>query len=143
MKFDPEMLLAPPSTLLGIRAGMNVRVLGAPDGFVEALVLPAGAGLVTSSPTGIDVAVFFTQRKTELVERLPEFARGMAAKGAVWVCFPKDPAPTAPGEDFVRLAALEIGLMDDKHLYLDSFWRALRLVWKPKGPRPEIPQARA
>lgn len=145
MSFGGPLLLAPLSSMLGIRAGMNVSVLNAPPGFLEALLpLPEGTHLVDTSKTGLDVQVLFTARKSELVEKLAQLTRGMAVHGAVWICFPASAdGPQVPTEDFVRLAALEMGLEDNKKLLLDPAWLALRLQWRPRTPRLEKPQVQA
>ncbi|MEW6432512.1 MAG: DUF3052 family protein [Myxococcota bacterium] len=137
--------MAPLSLMLGIRPGMNVSVLNPPAGFLEALLpLPEGSALVDTSKTGLDVQILFTTKKTELVERLVGLTRGMAVHGAVWICFPaRGEGPLVPTEDFVRLAALELGLEDTKKLLIDPAWLALKLQWRPRAPRPEKPQAEA
>lgn len=143
MSFGGPYLLAPLHSMLGIRPGMKVCVLNAPEGFLEKLSpLPDGAELIPSAKTGLDVTVFFTKKKVELVEKLPALARGMSVMGGIWVCFPPGEVAAAPNEDFVRLAALECGLVDNKKLPLDPNWTALRLVWRPR-PRVEKPEARA
>ena len=145
MTFGGPYLHAPLPTLLGIRPGMRVCVLNAPDGFIDVLhPLPDGAELLDSARTGLDVTVFFTSKKVELIEKLPALARGMAVTGTIWVCFPHaGDGPTIPTEDFVRLAGLEIGLNDNKLLLLDPAWSGLRLVWRPRPARPEKPQISA
>lgn len=144
MSFGGPYLLAPVPSLLGIRPGMRVSVLNPPDGFLTVFKpLPDGVELLAESRTGLDVTVFFTNKKTELVEKLPGLARGMAVTGTIWVCYPNGESPAAPSEDFVRLAALEIGLTDNKLLLLDPAWSGLRLVWRPRSARPEKPQANA
>lgn len=145
MSFGGPLLLAPLSLMLGIRPGMNVSVLNAPAGFLEALLpLPEGASLVDTSKTGLDVQILFSTKKTELIERLVGLTRGMAVHGAVWICFPATgEGPQVPTEDFVRLAALELGLEDTKKLLIDPAWIALKLQWRPRAPRPEKPQAEA
>jgi hypothetical protein len=143
--FGGPYLIASLSSMLGVRAGMNVSVLNAPDGFLEKLLpLPEGASLVDSSKLGLDVTVYFTAKKTDLIETLPKLSRGMAVMGAVWVVFPSESTDVlAPNEDFVRLAALEMGLTDTKKVLLDPQWVGLRLQWRAKPPRPELPQATA
>jgi hypothetical protein len=133
------------SSLLGIRAGMRVSVLHAPEGFVERLSpLPAGVALIDSSKTGLDLTIFFSTKKTELLEKLPGLAHGMAVTGYIWVCFPAaTESSTAPTEEFVRVAALELGLSDDKKVVIDVGWTALRLAWKPRAPRLTKPQIEA
>ena len=145
MSFGGPFLLAPLSSLLGIRPGMHLSVLNASDGFLDALQpLPDGAELLDSARTGLDVTVFFTSKKVELVEKLPGLARGMAVTGTIWVCYPNAlEGPAIPTEEFVRLAALEIGLNDNKLLLLDPAWSGLRLVWRPRAARPEKPQVSA
>ncbi|MEW5739338.1 MAG: DUF3052 domain-containing protein [Myxococcota bacterium] len=145
MSFGGPLLLAPLALLLGIRPGMNVSVLNAPPGFLEALLpLPEGAALVDTSRTGLDVQILFTAKKTELIERLSQLTRGMAVTGAVWICFPPVADNTlVPTEDFVRYAALEMGLEDTKKVMLDPGWVGLKLQWRPRAPRAEKPQVQA
>ena len=145
MSFGGPYLLAPLPSLLGIRPGMRVSIINAPDGFIDVMQpMPDGAELLDSAKTGLDVTIFFTSRKVELVEKLPGLTRGMAVTGTIWVCFPLGlEGPALPTEDFVRLAALEIGLSDNKLLLLDPAWSGLRLVWRPRAARPEKPQVSA
>lgn len=145
MSFGGPLLIAGLPSMLGLKAGMRVSVLNPPEGFLEKLApLPEGVALVDSSPTGIDCAVFFTQKKVELVEKLPVLMQRMAVTGSIWVCFPHAAEGAAvPSEDFVRLAGLELGLVDNKRQLLDPSWTALRLVWKPRGLRPEPARAQA
>jgi hypothetical protein len=145
MSFGGPHLIASLASLLGIRPGMNVSVLNAPEGFLEKLLpLPEGTHLVDTSRLGLDCTVFFTQKKMELVEKLPALARGLSVTGGVWVCYPHAlEGPQVPTEDFVRLAALEMGLTDVKKVLLDPAWTGLRLVWRPRPPRPEKPQVQA
>jgi hypothetical protein len=133
------------NTMLGIRPGMRLSILNPPAGFAQQLEpLPEGVALMDKSTTGLDLILFFTQKKLELIEKLPALARGMAVTGHIWVCFPaKSDNAMVPSEDFVRLAALEMGLHDDKRLVLDPEWTALRLAWKPRTPRLEKPQIQA
>jgi hypothetical protein len=132
-------------TMLGMRSGMRISILNPPAGFAEKLEpLPDGLALMDKSSTGLDLILFFTAKKLELIEKLPALARGMAITGHIWVCFPANAENAqAPSEEFVRLAALEMGLHDDKRLALDPEWTALRLSWKPRAPRLEKPQIQA
>ncbi len=133
------------SALLGIRTGMRVSVIHPPEGFLARLEpLPAGVALIENSKTGLDLTILFTTKKTELVEKLPGLARGMAVTGHIWVCFPAaTESSQVPTEDFVRMAALEVGLSDDKKVVVDVGWTALRLAWKPRTPRLDKPQITA
>ncbi len=144
--FGGPSLIASLSSMLGIRPGMNIAVHGAPAGFMDALQpLPDGVSVLdTSARTGLDVQVLFAQKKVELVEKLTSLSRGMSVVGSLWICFPAGSEnPHAPSEDFVRLAALELGLTDTRRLMLDPAWNALKLQWKPRNPKVELPSARA
>lgn len=145
MSFDGSMLRVPLSSLLGIRPGMLVAVHAPPPGFLECLMpLPQGAALLDAAKLGIDCAVLFARKKTELVERLPVIIRGLSATGSIWVAFPHAGLdPQGPNEDFVRVAALELGMRDVKKLVLDPSWSALRVVARLAPPRAEKPEARA
>ena len=131
--------------LLGIRPGMRVSVLNAPEGFLAKLdPLPQGVALIDNSKTGLDLTIYFSTKKTDVIEKLPVLARGMAVTGFIWVCFPSaTESSQVPTEDFVRVAALEVGLSDDKKLVVDVGWTALRLAWKPRAPRLDKPQIQA
>lgn len=144
-QFGGPLLFAPLPSMLGIRPGMTVSVLNAPESFLKKLQpLPDGVSLLDAAKTGLDVTIYFALKKTDLVEKLPRLAQGMAVTGSIWVCFPHaSESPTSPSEDFIRLAALEVGLHDNKKLLLDPEWTGLRLVWKPRAPRPEKPQLQA
>ncbi len=145
MSFGGPFLIAPLSSMLGIRAGMNVSIHNAPNGFMDALLpLPEGATLIDSAKTGLDVQVLFAAKKTELVEKLASLTRGMAVTGAIWVAVPTSTELShAPSEEFVRAAAIEMGLTDTKKVMLDPAWTALKLQRKAKPPRVELPSARA
>jgi hypothetical protein len=124
---------------------MNVSILNPPEGFMEALLpLPEGTSLVDTSRLGLDLQVLFTSRKTELVERLTHLTHQMAVVGGIWICFPTvAEAASTPTEDFVRLAALEMGLTDTRKVMLGPEWTALKLQHRGRPPRPEIPSAEA
>jgi hypothetical protein len=145
MSFGGPHLIASVSSMLGIRAGMNVAIHSPPEGFMEALLpLPEGASLLNDAKTGLDVQVAFAAKKLEVVAHLTSCTRGMAVMGAIWVVFPTvSDSAHAPNEDFVRLAALELGLTDTKKVMLDPAWTALKLQWKPRNPRVDLPSARA
>jgi hypothetical protein len=139
---DPFSIVSLCATL-GIRAGAKVSLINPPPGFIQRLnPLPAGVEFLVTAVTGLDVIIFFTTDAKELVARLPALARAMAVRGGIWVCYPMGgDRPTGIDEDFVRHAALEIGLVDDKRAHLDALWSGLRLVWKPK-PRLDKPDRR-
>lgn len=145
MSFGGPLLLAPLSSLLGIRPGMHVSVLSPAPGFMEKLLpLPEGVALTDTAKLGLDVIVVFARKKTELVQRLPDLVRKLSVTGGIWVVFPSITDDIhSLSEDFVRLLGLEIGLHDTKRLPLDPAWTGLKLQVRPRSPRPELPRAQA
>jgi hypothetical protein len=129
--------------LLGIREGCSLRVINPPPDFVDALApLPGAVAIVEHAQLGIDVQVLFARRKVELIERLTTMAHNMNPAGCIWVCIPvAADAPSAPSEDFTRLAALELGLTDVRILVLSADWVALKLKRKGRAPRATLPEA--
>ncbi|MDP1921521.1 MAG: DUF3052 domain-containing protein [Myxococcales bacterium] len=144
MSFGPPDILAPLTSLLGIRAGMHVSVRNPPKGFLEALLpLPEGAALLDAAKLGLDAIILFTDKKLEVIDQLTRLVTLMSVTGAIWVVFPTGEVPTAPSEDFVRLAGLELGLEDTKRVFLGPHWVGLKLQWRRGSPRLEKPQAQA
>jgi hypothetical protein len=135
--------LASLPAMLGIRAGSKVSVINPPRGFVQKLnPLPDGVEFLITAVTGLDVILFFTSDAQELVQRLPALARAMAVTGGIWVCWPGgEGIKTSLSEDFVRHAALDIGLVDNKICTIDATWTGLRLVRRPRG-RLDKPEGR-
>lgn len=137
--------------VLGIKTGSKVSVINPPPGFVHRLnPLPEGVEFLITARTGLDVILFFTRDAKELVARLPALSRAMAVNGGIWICWPEAPdLRSTVNEDFIRQAALDIGLVDNKRASLDAVWSGLRLVWRPKGrlekpePRKKAPIAEA
>lgn len=143
--------LASLPAMLGIRPGYKVSVINPPRGFVQKLnPLPDGVEFLITASSGLDVILFFTSEARELVERLPALTRAMAVTGGIWVCWPSgEGVKTSLSEDFVRQAALDIGLVDNKICIIDETWTGLRLVRRPRGrldkpePRKRAPTAQA
>ncbi len=140
----PPYLLTPLPTLLGLHPGAMGRLVNPPDGFVDRLKpLPDGVEFLATAKTGFDVTFFFTRSKVELLEKLPALSQSMAVTGAIWVFAPLiGDEPHLPSEDFIRRAALDLGLVDNKRCALDEVWSGLRLVWKPRL-RADKPERRA
>jgi len=129
---------------LGIRLGRSLSLRNMPPEFQEKL-LPhlEGVHLLEMCKTGVDITLFFTFSKIELLECLPELSRRMSVNGRIWVFFPVDTATEEiPNEDFVRLTALQIGLEDDLRCPSIWGWWGLRLRWRPPSKRLEKPSFR-
>jgi hypothetical protein len=136
---NPYSLL-PLASMLGIKAGSKVSVINPPPGFVQRLnPLPDGVEFLVTARSGLDVILYFATQSRELVERLPALARAVTLHGGIWVCWPSPThLQTSLSEDFIRQAALDIGLVDNKVCFIDSVWTGLRLVRRQR-PRPDKP----
>jgi len=117
---------------LGIKDGHRIAVVGAPDGFDEAIgPLPevdAGSRLRGS----LDVVVFFANRRGVLERRFEALKRALDPAGGLWIAWPKRSSGvrTDLTEDVVREIALANGLVDNKVCAIDGTWSGLRLVYR-------------
>ena len=71
----------------------------------------------------------------------PALIRAMALAGRLWIAWRPGAAPPLD-EVFVRQAALEHGLVDDRRAEVLPGWTGLRLRWRSR-PRVERPAPRA
>ena len=71
---------------LGIRAGYDVLLVDAPDGFEETLgPLPEGVTLHERPDDPCRLAIWFVMSRGNIVERLDEVLRGVAENGSLWI----------------------------------------------------------
>jgi hypothetical protein len=105
---------------LGVRDESRVKVLGAPPGF------PVSG----RARAPVDVAILFTERRSELQRRFPRLADELAPAGGLWVAYPKQAsgAPTDLSFTAVQEIGLGAGLVDNKSCAIDDTWTAVRFV---------------
>ena len=115
-----QKILHPPSLLdkLGIKAGLRVRIVGAPLGSEE--IVQRGATVVAKDP---DMILFRTDRKSGLA-RLAGFS--IRADGAIWIVYPK--GVTEITENDVIAAIRAAGLKDVKVASFSATHTALKAV---------------
>ena len=117
---------------LGIKEQHKICLLGAPRGFAELLgALPAGVSVATKlAMAPLDVIVFFTKDRAELVKRLADLRARMQPAAGLWIAWPKKSSGVATDitEDVIRAVALPTGLVDNKVCAIDATWSGLRLV---------------
>ena len=116
---------------LGIKAGSDVVVVGAPEGFEEHISpLPDGATLHSRPRGELDVAVLFVTSGTDLRRRFPTLAKRLRDAGGLWVAWPKKASRVESDLtfDLVQRAGLGAGLVDNKSASIDETWQALRFV---------------
>ena len=118
---------------LGIKPGMSVALLGAPDGFDDLLVgLPGDVTVRRRSQGRFDLAISFQTERAVLERRLPAILKALDRGGALWVAWPKKASkvPTDITEDTVRDVVLPLGLVDVKVCAIDGTWSGLKVMWR-------------
>jgi hypothetical protein len=116
---------------LGIKPGLRVHVVSAPENYRQLLdPLPEE---VTFTPTlrgKVDLIHVFVTAAEELAAKLVAYRNRIVEKGVIWVSWPKKAAkvPTDVTEDVVRSLALPLGLVDVKVCAVDETWSGLKLV---------------
>jgi hypothetical protein len=117
----------------GIKPGLRLGLLGAPDGFDETLgELPPGVEVRRQARAPLDVIVAFFARRSDLERRLPALQRAMTPSAGLWIAWPKRASGVATDvdENVVREFGLATGLVDNKVCAIDQVWSGLRLVYR-------------
>jgi hypothetical protein len=117
---------------LGIRDGMTVLTVDAPDYFEYLLQpLPDNVKMVSGTPTAsVDIVHIFTNTRVGLFKAVSAAKKLIKQDGMIWVSWYKKAAklPTEITEDTVREAAFPLGLVDVKVCAVDEKWSGLKLV---------------
>lgn len=119
---------------LGLKDGHRLALLGAPEGFLDALDPPDLAGVAASlrGKAPLDVVLLFTTSAKDLARRFAPARDRIAKDGGLWVCWPKRASGVATDltETEVRAHGLRAGLVDNKVCAVDDTWSGLRFVWR-------------
>lgn len=116
---------------LGVKAGMRLVVMGAPEDYVRRLgALPPGATLGDEPGRSAGFIHCFAAARAELERRFARLERALAPDGMLWVSWPKRASgvPTDLTEDVVRAVGLAHGLVDVKVCAVDEIWSGLKFV---------------
>lgn len=116
---------------LGIATGSKVRVMGAPDNYMDWLApLPTGVAFEKALSPATDIVHLFCDRRAELGRHLAALRPKLKPAGAVWVSWPKKASkvPTDITEDTIRELALPLGFVDVKVCAVSDVWSGLKLV---------------
>lgn len=116
---------------LGIKAGMRVIAIGAPENYRKLLgKLPDDVEFSNKPNVGTQFIHFFVTRRSDLEEQLPRLRKMLADNGTLWISWPKKAAGVATDvtEDVVRAVALPLGLVDVKVCAVDETWSGLKLM---------------
>ena len=118
---------------LGIKPAARLAILRPPDGFDATLgeLTPEVYRLSRTVPP-LDVILYFTRRRADLLRRLPRLTGALGPAGGLWVAWPKKTSGVATDRRFeaVQTIGLAAGLVDNKVCAIDSTWSALRFVYR-------------
>jgi CheY-like chemotaxis protein len=116
---------------LGLKTGVQVALLGAPDGFPETLGdLPAGVELQSKLTKNTNLMLWFVRSRHEL-ECEAEFVSARLPEGSsVWIIHPKQSSRCKAdfNQNDVRNAGLAVGLVDYKVCSVDADWSGLKFA---------------
>lgn len=117
---------------LGLKPGMRVRLVAAPDGYWQLAEFDGKSVLEAPRGKSLDFVHAFFGDRAALARALPGLAATIAPDGMVWVSWrKKSVAPDSDlDENAVRAVALPLGLVDIKVCAVDATWSALKLVWR-------------
>jgi hypothetical protein len=116
---------------LGIKPGFNIKLVNAPDYYLELFTdLPGDLNFEEDSNAKKDLIHFFTKQADEYIKTLPLLKNEIKPNGIIWVSWPKKASKiiTDITEDIIRNYAIKIGLVDIKVCSVDEIWSGLKLV---------------
>jgi hypothetical protein len=117
---------------LGIKPGMNILAINAPEDYGKLLgALPKDVSILTTAESSeAQLVHLFVRSLKELDDLLPDARCAMATDGALWVSWYKKSAkiPTDVTEDLIRARALKTDLVDVKVCAVTGLWSGLKLV---------------
>jgi len=113
---------------LGIKAGLAVALLDAPEGFEGKLdPLPPDVEIRRGARGHAGLVLLFATAMRDLEKRFAAAARLLEKGGSVWIAWPKKASgiPTDLGETEVRAFGLAQGFVDYKVCAIDETWSGL------------------
>jgi hypothetical protein len=123
---------------LGIKAGQNVVMIGAPTGYQKLLSpLPEKVSFSTEIKNDATfVHLFVSDRKT-MERELKRLRKLIADNGILWVSWPKKSSgvKTDITEDVIREVCLPLGFVDIKVCAVDETWSGLKLMIRRENRR--------
>lgn len=127
---------------LGLKPGTRARLEQAPAGWTVGPVPHPVEWL--AEPGRADLVLAFRRSEQQFRDGLDRLADEVFPDGMLWIAWPRKAAGHVSdlGENTIRDAALQHGLVDVKVAALDSDWSALRLVWRKENRPGGGPQER-
>jgi hypothetical protein len=123
------MSLNPLAKKLAIKPHMRMRIVAAPDGYIESLApLPNGAHITSAEDGQFAFVQLFATTAAALKQPAQQLLRDAGEKTVVWVAYPKLGSRLA-GElsrDRVRAILSDLGWRAVSIVAIDEVWSALR-----------------
>lgn len=118
---------------LGMKPGMTVLTIGAPDHYRDLLGETPDVTFRVRAKTA-DLVHLFCLKRQVLDAKLDRAINAMAEGGMLWVSWPKKSSPLFQDitEDTLREVILPKGLVDVKVCAVDADWSALKFMWRKK-----------
>ena len=121
------------ATKLGLKPGMRVHVIGAPENYRQLLApLPADVRFLKRLAGGLDLIHVFAPTLSALLRAVPGAVPSLQPDGMLWLSWPKRTSGivTDIGEADVRREGLNAGLVDVKICAIDETWSGLKFVYR-------------
>jgi len=118
---------------LGLKAGMKLVMLGAPDDFAEQLGdLPEGIEIGDRLKRDTELLLWFVRSRVELESEIGFLSARLPERCGFWIIHPKQTSPYRPdfNQNHVRMVALASGLVDYKVCSVDNSWSGLKFARK-------------
>jgi hypothetical protein len=116
---------------LGIRAGMEIVLIAAPDGFGDLLGdPPENSSLVTRLSAKTGLALCFVRSMKDLAGALELLTLRLPKQASAWIVHPKRTGKYQVdfNQNDVRNHSLAVGLVDYKVCSIDDNWSALKFA---------------
>jgi hypothetical protein len=116
---------------LGIKSGLTLALVGAPEGFERLLKgLPKDVRPVRGGTATADLILWWPASARDLASRIRTIEARMAAGGGLWIAWPKKASGivTDLNENVIRDAGLAHGLVDYKVCAIDETFSGLKFA---------------
>jgi hypothetical protein len=117
---------------LGIKPGIRLRTVQAPDDYLALLGMDISSQVVKSG--GADWIHLFAKNRQELENHLPALIAASLPGGCIWISWYKQSAkiPTDLNENLIREIVLPLGWVDIKVCAVSEIWSGLKIVRRKK-----------
>ncbi len=116
---------------LGIKSGMTVALVGAPEQFEKLLKgLPKDVKLVRGGTAAVELVMWWPASAKDLAARVKKIDARLAPAGSVWIAWAKKASgvKTDLSDSVVRETGLANGLVDYKVCAIDETWSGLKFA---------------